>query len=139
MDDHGPSARSDRLCGRILLAEDAAIIHKLVSRFLHVAGAEVTVVEDGAEALRAAVETPFDLILMDVEMPEMSGVEVTAALRARGIQTPIVALTAHDPRHIEQEAAHVGLTDVLAKPIDRQTLVDKCAAFLSRQLTPSPS
>ncbi len=129
-DEHGPDRHGPPLHGRILLAEDATVIHKLISRFLHVAGAEVTVVEDGAAALCAGTDTTLDLILMDVEMPKMGGLAVTARLRECGVRIPIVALTAHPVAELRAAAAAAGLTDVLPKPIDRHTLIRRCAALL---------
>ena len=94
---------SGRFHANILLAEDCSITHRLISRYLHVAGAEVVVVENGVQAVSVASEQPFDLILMDIEMPEMDGIEATRRLRENGFRAPIVAVTAHDPGRASAE------------------------------------
>jgi len=126
----GPSAAQGRLCGSILWADDAAMIHKLLSRMLHVAGADVVVVENGARALQAADQRPFDLILMDIEMPEMGGCEATTRLRDRGVRTPIIALTAHSADRLSPQQISCGFNSVLTKPVDRETLLRACADYL---------
>ncbi len=115
---------------RILLAEDTAAIHRLLARFLHAAGAEVTVVENGLEAVRHVSERRFDLILMDLEMPELDGRSATKLLRARGVRTPILALSAHDAQSLRKETTLCGFTGLLSKPITREALVDACVEAL---------
>jgi CheY-like chemotaxis protein len=126
-----PSASSARLEGRILLAEDATLIQKLLGKILHVAGADVTVVENGAQAVAAASEHDFDLILMDIEMPEMDGREATRRLRAKGVTVPIIASTAHSAEEFRRDAIEGGFDDVLSKPVDRNILIETCRRYLS--------
>lgn len=119
----------DELNASILLAEDAAFIHKLLSRFLHVAGADVTVVENGVEALVAA--GGHDLYLLDIEMPRLNGLETARQLRARGIKAPIIALSAHDDDEHDARIRSAGFDGRLTKPIDRDALLDACRKYLA--------
>ena len=123
------SPASGRLRGRhILLAEDGPDNQRLVSWLLQREGADVVVVADGKQAL-AAVATAarsFDLVLMDMHMPEIDGYRATELLRERGVGLPIVALTANAMTDDRQRCLRSGCTDYLSKPIDRQQLVATC-------------
>ncbi len=121
---------------RILLAEDSQCVQRLLGRFLHVAGADVTVVGTGIAALEAVEESTFDLILMDIEMPEMDGRMATMRLRDNGVTTPIIALTAHSHEKLSTQAIQVGFNEVLSKPVDRFTLVDMCKKYLPLRSKP---
>ena len=128
----GPTQRADcpRLEGlRILLAEDGRDNQLLITRYLEREGALVTVAADGAAARTTALETepPFDLVLMDMQMPKLDGYEVTAHLREAGFATPIAALTAHAMPGDRERCLAAGCDDYLTKPIDRARLVDLCA------------
>ena len=92
---------------RILLAEDSQCVQRLLGRFLHVAGADVTVVGTGIAALEAVEESTFDLILMDIEMPEMDGRMATMRLRDNGVTTPIIALTAHSHENSQRRQSRL--------------------------------
>jgi signal transduction histidine kinase/CheY-like chemotaxis protein len=105
---------------RILVAEDNSINQKLVLKLLAKRGHTVTLVRDGAEAVRRFEEDHFDLILMDVQMPGMDGVEATRRIRAlengHGAHTPIVAMTAHAMTGDAEECLAAGMDGYLAKP-----------------------
>lgn len=117
---------------RILLAEDTAAIHRLLARFLHASGADVVVVENGLEAVRQASGGRFDLILMDLEMPELDGRAACKLLRAQGLRAPILALSAHEAQSLRKETALCGFTGLLSKPITREALVDACVEALGQ-------
>lgn len=110
---------------RILLAEDHPDNREMLTRRLVRRGFEVQVAENGAEAVEMAVAWRPDLILMDISMPVMSGIEATRALR----QTPgvnavtIVALTAHATDSARKECMDAGCDDFATKPVDFQGLV----------------
>ncbi|NLW85328.1 MAG: response regulator [Planctomycetes bacterium] len=128
-------AKDIRLSGRILLAEDGLDNQKLVSTILKMAGAQVEVVENGRQAVRAVhasylKNTPYDVILMDMQMPEMDGYQATSQLRAMGIRTPIIALTAHTMPTDRQKCLDAGCSEYVAKPIDRQKLLDLLAGLM---------
>lgn len=107
---------------RILLAEDTPANQKLMTTLLHKQGHQVTVVTNGIEALESVQRESFDLILMDVQMPVMSGLQATAAIRAlpppAPANIPIIALTAHAMQGDEMRCLEAGMDAYLAKPID---------------------
>lgn len=127
-----------RISGRILLAEDGPDNQRFFDFILRRAGAEVTVVEDGQHAVEAALAAaeagrPFDLVLMDMQMPVMDGYEATRRLREAGYQRPIVALTAHAMDGAAEECRAAGCDDYISKPVDRLAFLKKVAAILSAQ------
>jgi signal transduction histidine kinase/CheY-like chemotaxis protein/HPt (histidine-containing phosphotransfer) domain-containing protein len=119
---------------RILLAEDHVVNQKLALRLLEKQGHAVTLVGNGVEALAAASAGDFDLVLMDVEMPGMSGLEATAALRQRERGTsrhlPIIALTAHAMKGDRERCLAAGMDGYVAKPVQAGELARAIAALL---------
>jgi signal transduction histidine kinase/CheY-like chemotaxis protein len=122
---------------RILLAEDNPVNQKLVVRLLEKQGHQVVVRSNGREALRALEEGPFDLVLMDVEMPEMTGLEAAAAIRDReratGGHVPVIAMTAHAMKGDREQCVAAGMDDYVSKPIRAEELY---AALARRALAP---
>ena len=131
--DSGPANRRPL---RILLADDGPVNREVAVGLLEMRGHSVEAVDDGREALAAWLREPFDVILMDVEMPEMDGFEATAAVRqheaASGTRrTPIVAMTAHAVIDVRQRCMDAGMDDYICKPIRPDELfqaVEACAA-----------
>ncbi len=107
---------------RILVAEDNRINQKLILRLLSRGGHQVSLAENGLEALEALRKASFDLVLMDVQMPGLDGLEATRRIRALevpgGDRLPIVALTAHAMKGDEEECYRSGMDAYLSKPID---------------------
>ncbi|MGD2110066.1 MAG: ATP-binding protein, partial [Phycisphaerae bacterium] len=118
------------LSGRILLAEDFADTRKLVAQALSEHGATVTSVSNGKEAVDAALATPYDLIILDVRMPEKDGPTAVAELRKAGCLVPIIALTALATKPDLEGVLDAGFDDVWTKPIALDKLVEDAAAFV---------
>jgi PAS domain S-box-containing protein len=132
--ENGPPA-STALSGRILLAEDGQDNQRLIAHVLRRAGAEVEIAENGRIAVERALRahddgTPFDLVLMDMQMPELDGYGATAELRRLGFATPIVALTAHAMAEDRPRCLNAGCDDYQSKPVERAVLVACCARWL---------
>jgi CheY-like chemotaxis protein len=111
----------------ILLAEDNPVGRQLVTSLLKSRGHRVLAVSDGFQVLSAMEKQPFDLILMDIQMPGMDGLEATAEIRARerklGGRTPIIALTAHAMQGDDERCLEAGMDGYVAKPIRTKELL----------------
>ncbi len=129
---------------RVLVVDDGEENRELIALLLGDAGLSVVGAEDGSVGVEMALAEDYDVILMDLHMPIMNGYEATKYLRARGIETPIFALTANAMRGFERECLDVGCTGYLTKPVDfdalLQTLADLLGAERSRaEPAPSPA
>jgi signal transduction histidine kinase/CheY-like chemotaxis protein len=128
-----PRGGAERISARILLAEDGPDNQRLISMMLRKAGAEVCLVENGQMALERAEGESFDLILMDMAMPVMDGYTAARNLRARGIEVPIVALTAHALAGEREKCLLAGCNAYLTKPIDRYDLLAAIRTLLEER------
>jgi signal transduction histidine kinase/CheY-like chemotaxis protein len=127
---------TEPLQARVLLAEDGLDNQRLIASILRRAGAEVEIAGDGSLAVAAmtrarAAERPFDMVVMDMQMPTMDGYEATAELRRQGFAQPILALTADALAGARQRCLDVGCNDYASKPIDRQRLVSTVRRMLT--------
>lgn len=117
---------------RVLVAEDVPAAQKLVARLLEKLGHRVALAHNGRDAVRQVAAEPFDLVLMDIQMPEMDGYQATAAIRAmadpKKAAVKIVAMTAHTGVEQRSVCLSAGMDDCLLKPIDARLL----AAVLDR-------
>lgn len=120
---------------RILLVEDDEMNRDMLSRRLQRKGFEVLVATDGRAAVSMAETTLPDLILMDMSLPELSGLEATGAIRSipAAQSIPIIALTAHAMESDRQRALQAGCDDYDTKPVDLQRLLEKMNALLASQ------
>ncbi|MBN2137863.1 MAG: response regulator [Sedimentisphaerales bacterium] len=119
------------LSGAVLVAEDSKSNQLLVRILLEQLGLEVTIAEDGVEAVTLASEQAFDLILMDMQMPNMNGYDATKVLRERGVTAGIVALTANAMKGDAEKCLACGCSDYITKPIDRVVLLEVLSRYLS--------
>ena len=119
-----------KFSGRVLVAEDARANQMLIELLLQKAGFEVTIVENGKEAVDKCRSEKFDMIFMDIQMPIMNGHEATKQIRADGITTPIIALTASAMKGDEDKCLNAGCDGYLAKPIDRALLPKIISKYL---------
>ena len=134
-----PAAVMIQLSGRILLAEDGIDNQRLIAFHLKKAGAILEVADNGLMALEMldkaeAAGTPYDLLLTDMQMPEMDGYTLARTLRDRGSTLPIVALTAHAMAEDRDKCMSAGCDDYASKPIDKARLLETCAAAMSRRV-----
>jgi CheY-like chemotaxis protein len=137
-----PAARPPQApaCLRVLAAEDNAVNRLVIRTLLEQAGVACTLVDDGLQAVRAWAREPWDLILMDVQMPLMDGVDAAREIRRREAlagrpRTPIIALTANAMAHQAADYRAAGMDAIVAKPID----IGQLLATLQQVLTPPPA
>jgi PAS domain S-box-containing protein len=126
----GAAVRGQFAQARILVVEDGATNRDLITIVLEGAGATVVCAENGLLGVEAAEREPFDLILMDMQMPVMDGYTAAMRLRQLGFECPIIALTAHAMRGDELKCREAGCSGYLTKPIDIDVLLQTVAAAL---------
>ena len=125
----------------VLVAEDNAVNQLLATRLLEKRGHRVVMTANGREALEALAIDKFDLVLMDVQMPEMDGIQATVALRERekekgdGFRQPIIALTAHVMKGDQERCLAAGMDGYLTKPIRPQELDAILEIYLTRRIS----
>jgi CheY-like chemotaxis protein/HPt (histidine-containing phosphotransfer) domain-containing protein len=122
------------LSGRILLVEDGADNQRLLRMQLSGAGASVISAMNGQMALDMAATEPFDLILMDMQMPVMDGHKATVELRRRGLTIPIIALTAYAMAEDRDKCIASGCTAYLSKPVDEERLLTTVNSYLGKHV-----
>ena len=130
--------------GRILVAEDNPVNQKVIVKILERMGLRVDVVANGLEAVEAVARLPYDLVLMDCQMPEMNGFEATAAIRKRETATrmPIVALTAHAMHGELDRCLQAGMDDYTTKPlrmVELERVLDKYLVEPEGEEAPLPA
>ena len=121
---------------RILLVEDSPVNQKLANAVLQKAGHQVTIANHGREAVEIWQANTFDVILMDIQMPEMDGYEATQAIRdherTRGGHVPIIAMTAHALKGDRQRCLEAGMDEYVSKPIHAKRLLETIQAVLEQ-------
>ncbi len=125
---------------RILLAEDNVVNQKVIQQFLKRLGYRIDVVANGLEVLDALQRSPYDVILMDVQMPEMDGLEATRTIKAAYAthqQPYIMAITANATQKDRQQCLDAGMDDYLSKPVRFEDLVEALQRSRPRESTPN--
>lgn len=121
---------------RILLADDNPLNRDLARRLLEKRGHSVAVVENGREALECLERETFDVVLMDLEMPEMDGFEATRQTRQKEAATAapaliIIAMTAYDEEEMADDIAAAGFSGIITKPVNPKTINDQLHAIVN--------
>ena len=132
-----PISAKLKLSGRILLAEDGLDNQRLIAFMLRKAGATIETADNGRIALNIlnqaeAAGKPFDMLLTDMQMPEMDGYSLARTLRDLNSNIPIVALTAHALPEDRKKCIDAGCDDYITKPINKENLIAKCADWLGK-------
>jgi two-component system sensor histidine kinase/response regulator len=130
-----PSAESILSGVRVLVAEDNPINQQLALEYLQRAGASVDIAETGRHAITAVAENHYDVVLMDIHMPQTDGLEATATIRQHGLTVPIIAVSADALSERKAQALAVGCDDYVTKPIDFDVLLAALERLLPKQTT----
>ncbi|OBH47747.1 response regulator transcription factor [Mycobacterium mantenii] len=117
---------------RVLLVEDEPRLSATVARGLKAEGFVVVAVGNGADGLREATENGFDVIILDIMLPSLSGYEVLRRMRSHNVWTPVLMLTAKDGEYDETDAFDLGADDYLTKPFSFRVLVARLRALVRR-------
>lgn len=117
---------------RVLVVEDEARLAETVRRGLAAEGFNVEVVSNGEDGLWAATENTYDVIVLDIMLPKLSGYTVVERLRERGVWTPVLMLTAKDGEYDQADAFDLGADDYLTKPFSFVVLVARLRALIRR-------
>ena len=108
--------------GKVLVVEDHKNIRLLMEKLLTRFGFDVTLAEDGQQAVEKVLQESFDIVLMDIRMPVLNGFEATERLRDKGVTTPIIAVTAHAMKGDRERCLEAGCDDYISKPFDQEEL-----------------
>ncbi len=121
---------------KALLADDVSMIRRLIEIHLRKMGFEVSTAANGTEALKHSDKSKFDVILLDLMMPEIDGFEVLRRIRSEGSNrgTPVIILTAFGDLNNVMKAATLGVNDFLVKPVDQNVLKEKVSSALGLRL-----
>jgi len=139
---HTEATIRQRHCGaHLLLVEDNAINQEVILEMLHGAGFEVDTAENGREALEKTSSTTYDLILMDIQMPEMNGLEATQEIRLlpNCMKLPILAMTANTCDKDRHACLAAGMNDFIPKPVEPKILFASLSKWLPGQTCPLPA
>ncbi len=127
-----------RLEGRVLLAEDSQINRTLFKIILERVGLQIDLAANGQQTVEMARSQDYDLILMDVQMPVIDGLEATRILRSEGLTTPVIALTAHTMKEIQKRCLCAGCDGFLCKPLNQGTLLAAVQQYVGREVAAGP-
>ena len=119
--------------GRILIIDDEATLRQTLARILQRAGFEATTVPSGGEGLAILSEQAFDLVYLDIRMPDTNGLDVLKTIHAQFPELPVILFTAQPDLHSAVEALRRGAIDYLMKPLKPQMIIDRTRAVLTDQ------
>ena len=119
--------------GHILIIDDEASLRQTLARILQRAGYEVTTAANGKEGLSLVTEHPFDLIYLDIRMPDISGLELLKTIHTKFSDLPVILFTAQPDLNSAVEALRRGATDYLLKPLKPQAVIDRTQAILANK------
>lgn len=119
---------------KVLLVEDSEDNQVMVSRFLTMEGAQVELANNGVEGVKKALNGEHDIVLMDIQMPELDGYGAISQLRNKGYQRPIIALTAHGMVEDRKKCLEIGSDDHLTKPVNRKHLIKRVQELANGQI-----
>jgi signal transduction histidine kinase/FixJ family two-component response regulator len=129
-----PNVDVPQLDAHILCVDDNEDNRQLVAYLISKTGAKLTLAENGKEALEIAADTAFDLVLMDMQMPEMDGIQATKLLTQQGFDAPIIMLTANVDSSSKEAVLSAGAMEHFAKPIDTQSFYDLLDKYLGQAI-----
>jgi two-component system chemotaxis response regulator CheY len=118
---------------KVLIVDDSAVMRKIIMReltALSVTEGDISQAEDGEQAVKAVCEDKYDLILMDWNMPNMLGIDAVKAIRAKGINTPIIMVTTESEKANVIAAIQAGANNYLAKPFTKEDFAAKFSALV---------
>ena len=115
---------------RILIAEDSSVIQNLTKKILSQLQYDISTVKNGAEVLEELKKSPCDLVLMDIHMPVMDGMECTRQIRATNNEIPIVAITGNANNYSMDDFKNAGINDFLPKPLNYDHMLEMVKNYL---------
>jgi CheY-like chemotaxis protein len=118
---------------KVLVVEDNKINQMVTRKFMEKSNFKTLIVDDGYAAIEALSKEPFDVVLMDINMPLINGFETTKLIRKKGLTIPIIALTAFAKDEISEEAYEAGMNDVLIKPFEPTKLIYSIEMLVKRK------
>lgn len=118
---------------KVLVVDDSEDNRELFEIYLSMAGAQITTAKDGIEGIENALSYDFDIVLMDIQMPNLDGNAAFAELKAKGYKKPIIALTAHAMNEERYRSLNLGFSDYVTKPVKREKLIESVKALTSRK------
>jgi two-component system OmpR family response regulator len=135
----GAMGDADHRRGSVLVVDDEPTIAEVLARYLTRAGYDTRIATDGVQALELAGIAPPDLVVLDIMLPGIDGIETFRRLRAAGVWTPILMLTARDAVRDRVEGLNSGADDYLVKPFSFEELLARVRALARREAAPRPA
>ncbi|MBK8340166.1 MAG: response regulator transcription factor [Flavobacteriales bacterium] len=115
----------------VILLEDDALVRAVLAHRMRGAGWQVTALPDGRDLESILRTSPAQLIVVDIGLPHVDGLALVEDLRARGIQVPVMVLTAYDQPHLLAAVRSAGANDLMQKPCDQEELIDRMERLLA--------